>query len=134
MKAVGFFYGRIRCKAWWGQAGRQSPQPRQLDASTVAVLRPQPSARAVTKVKAWLRQAATQRPQPVQCAVIWRGTASRFTRRSESKVAFDEFFDDAELSLQLVIAIFQLDDLVPEAGLPFLEDHHLCLGIFDHPA
>lgn len=48
------------------------------------------------------------------------------------QVAFDKFFDAADLSLQFVIAVFQLNNLLPEAGLPFFEGRQLRPGIFDH--
>lgn len=92
----------------------QPPQPLQRCRSTVAVLRPKPSARSVTRVKAWSGQAATQRPQPVQVAAIWSGECSLFMLCSKIQVTFDEFFDDANLPLQFVVAILQLDDLVPD--------------------
>ena len=50
------------------------------------------------------------------------------------QVAFDKFFDAADLPLQFVIAIFQLNNLLPETRLSFLEGRHLRLGIFDHLA
>lgn len=110
----------------------QRPQPVQRFAVTVAVLRPKPSARSVTRVNAWAGQAATQRPQPVQFTVIWRGDVLCFTLPSKIKVAFDKFFDGVDLSLQVVVAIFQLNNFIPETGLSFLEDGHLRFGIFDH--
>ena len=50
------------------------------------------------------------------------------------QVAFDKFFDAVELSLQFVIAVFQLNNLLPETRLSFLEGRHLGLGLFDHLA
>ena len=112
----------------------QRPQPGQHRGSTAAVLRPKPLAPSVTRVRASKGQAATQRPQPVQVVSILRREPTRFTPSSKCETAFDEFFDDADLPLQLVVAVFELDDLVPNAGLPFLEDRQLRPGILDHPA
>jgi len=58
-------------KAWYGQAGRQSPQAVQQSAATTARFWPKPFGCAARSLSALSPQAATQRPQPVQCSFIW---------------------------------------------------------------